>query len=90
MRATAGEAGSVLLFPSGGELTGLDSAQGTGRLISFRATWGLSGAQSVCASFSVEGLLLRRLLISMMFPMISTGPVTVFLRGEMSSFTFFR
>lgn len=90
MRAMAGEAGSGLLFPSCGELTGLDSAQGIGKLISFLDTWGLSGTHSLCMSFSLDAFLFSRLLISMMFPIISTGPVTVFLRGEKSSFIFFR
>ncbi|TNN81829.1 hypothetical protein EYF80_007958 [Liparis tanakae] len=73
---------------SGSSYTGLpgdtgDSGASDPGLLGGGAGGGIFGRQRV--------LVLRfRLLISMMFPMISTGPVTVFLRGERSSFIFFR
>ncbi|TNN77857.1 hypothetical protein EYF80_011914 [Liparis tanakae] len=66
---------------------------GMGRLISLLEKW-RSGvvlpSPSVWMSFSLTDFFCNRLLISMMLPMISTGPVRVFLRGEKSSLTFFK
>ena len=59
------------------------SVQGSGRLICLRANMGLSSGREGggTVSFSLSGFLLfRRLLISMMLPMISTGLAVDFLR----------
>lgn len=72
--------------------TPASGAYGIGKLISLLEMWrsGLVASPSVWMSFSLTAFLLRRLLISIMFPMISTGPVRVFFLGERSSFSFFR
>lgn len=71
----------------------ISELKGMGMLISVLDMW-RSGvvlpSPSVWMSFSLIDFFCRRLLISMMLPMISTGPVMVFLRGEKSSFTFFK
>lgn len=71
----------------------ISELKGMGTLISFLDAW-RSGvvlpSPSVWMSFSLADFFCRRLLISMILPMISTGPVMVFLRGEKSSFTFFK
>lgn len=71
----------------------ISELKGMGRLISLLDMW-RSGvvlpSPSVWMSFSLTDFFCSRLLISMMLPMISTGPVRVFLRGEKSSFTFFK
>lgn len=71
----------------------ISELNGMGRLISLFEMW-RSGevplSPSVWMSFSLTDFFCSRVLISMMLPMISTGPVRVFLRGEKSSFTFFK
>lgn len=70
----------------------ISALKGMGRLISLLQMWRSGVAPpslSVWMSFSLTDFFCSRLLISMMFPMISTGPVRVFFR-EKSSLTFFR
>lgn len=71
----------------------ISELKGIGKLISLLEMW-RSGvvlpSPSVWMSFSLTDFFCKRLLISMMLPMISTGPDSVFLRGEKSSFNFFK